>query len=92
MPEPVERGEEWLIAQVAAALDGAVTDYQIAKFYGLEEGEPVEAVHREAYAKKRARVAEIAGKVMDSAARQADAARRAAMIAEAGFLLEKWAD
>ena len=32
MPEPVERDDEWLIEQVAAALAGEVTDYQIAKF------------------------------------------------------------
>lgn len=57
MPEPVDRDEEWLVEQVAAALAGEVTDYQIAKFYGLEESEPVEPVHRAAYAKKKARAA-----------------------------------
>lgn len=57
MPEPIERDDEWLIEQVAAALAGEVTDYQVAKFYGLEDGEPVEALHRAAYAKKKARAA-----------------------------------
>lgn len=56
MPGSIEHGEDWLIEQVAAALAGDVTDSQIAKFYGLEDGEPVEALHRAAYVKKKARV------------------------------------
>jgi len=41
-------------------------------------------------AKKREKLAVIAERVINAAARQADEAKRAALIAEAGFLLSKW--
>lgn len=42
-------------------------------------------------AKKREKLAIIAGRVVNAAARQADALRRAALLAEADFALAKWA-
>lgn len=41
-------------------------------------------------AKKRLRMAEVARRVVAAAARQADAGKRAALIAEADFCLGKW--
>lgn len=40
--------------------------------------------------RKRAKLAVIAGRVIEAAARTADAGKRAALVAEAGFLLSKW--
>ena len=42
-------------------------------------------------AKKRDKLAVIAGRVVNAAARQADELRRAALLAEADFALTKWA-
>jgi len=42
-------------------------------------------------AKKREKLAVIAGRVVNAAARQGDALRRAALLAEADFALAKWA-
>ncbi|MGV1035371.1 MAG: hypothetical protein ACOYBP_09190 [Microbacteriaceae bacterium] len=42
-------------------------------------------------AKKRAKLAVIAGRVVNAAARMIDGGRRAALLAEADFCLEKWA-
>lgn len=43
-------------------------------------------------AKKREKLAVIAGRVIDAAARQHDAAKQAALLAEADYCLAKWAD
>lgn len=42
-------------------------------------------------ARKRAKLAVIAGRLADAAARQADGAKRAALIAESDYCLTKWA-
>lgn len=42
-------------------------------------------------AKKRAKLAIIAGRLVDAAARQDDAAKRAALLAESDYCLGKWA-
>jgi len=42
-------------------------------------------------AKKREKLAVIAGRVVDSAARQSDPAKRAALLAESDYCLGKWA-
>lgn len=41
--------------------------------------------------KKRAKLAVVAGRLVTAAARQGDAAKRAALLADSGFLLDKWA-
>ena len=47
---------------------------------------------REAWkARKRAKLAVIAGRLADAAAKQADAEKRAALIAESDYCLTKWA-
>ena len=51
--------------------------------------DPVTAVAWKA--KKRAKLAIIAGRLVDAAARQADEAKRAALLAESDYCLSKWA-
>lgn len=43
-------------------------------------------------AKKREKLAVIAGRVANAAARQGDAAKRAALVAESAYCLQKWSE
>lgn len=66
-----------------------------AKNIGIQERALIAAIDPAAAeiwkAKKREKLAVIAARVVSAAARTADADKRAALIAEAGYLLGKWA-
>lgn len=66
-----------------------------ARVVGLAERELMAAIEPATAAawkaKKREKLAVIAGRVVNAAARQGDALRRAALLAEADFALAKWA-
>ena len=75
--------------------ESAAAGVEGARAVGLREAALIASIDPATAAgwkvKKRAKLAVIAAHVVNAAARQADAARRAALLAEADFALSKWA-
>lgn len=77
-----------------ASAETAARWVENARTIGRREREIVSAINAQAAAtwkeKKRVKLAVVAARVVDAAARQKNPAKRAALVAEADFLLAKW--